>query len=188
MRSLFIHIPRVAGLVGIVVAVGAGLPITSLAADFYVNDGATNGDVYCTAPGQGGADHRYRLARWTGTRWQDGEVGYAGSRLYAGEDDYTGGFALVPGAPSVVFVSTNAHPATGEPLVSRQDGRRHWELFRGESKDGHEWQWQALTRDSTVDNIRPVVPRASGEPIVLWLRGSYRSYTDYDLELVALLP
>ena len=141
-------------------------------------------------PGQGGADHRYRLARWTGTAWQDAEIAFAGSRLYAGEDDYTGGVALVPGDPTTVFVSTNADPATGSPLVSAADGRRHWEIFRGTSRAGSRaWRWEALTRDSTADNIRPVVPRSPGrEPILLWLRGTYRAYTDYDLEVVGLLP
>jgi len=141
-------------------------------------------------PGQGGADHRYRLARWTGTAWQDAEIAFAGSRLYPREDDYTGGVALVPGDPTTVFVSTNADPATGSPLVSARDGRRHWEVFRGTTPDGgRAWRWEALTRDSTADNIRPVVPRSPGrEPILLWLRGSYRAYTDYDLEVVGLLP
>jgi len=38
-------------------------------------------------------------------------------------------------------------------------------------------------------HLRPIVPRAEGrEPILLWLRGTYRTYTDYDLEVVGLLP
>ena len=141
-------------------------------------------------PGQGGNDLRYRLARWTGTRWQDSEVAFAGTRLYAGEDDYAGGAALVPGDPTTVIVSTNADPSTGRPLVSHADGLRHWEIYRGHSGDGgRSWRFVPLTRDSAVDNIRPVVPKADGrEPIVLWVRGQYRAYTDYDLEVVGLLP
>lgn len=149
--------------------------------------------------GAGGADHRYRLARWTGEAWQDGEIAFAGSRLYAGEDDYTGGVALVPGDPRAVFISTNADPTSGRPLVSGADGRRHWEIFRGTLEAAGpraraaagskgRWRWQPVTRDSSVDNLRPVVPRADGrEPILLWLRGTYLSYTDYGLEVVGLL-
>jgi hypothetical protein len=149
--------------------------------------------------GAGGADHRYRLARWTGEAWQDSEIAFAGSRLYAGEDDYTGGMALVPADPDTVFISTDADPTSGRPLVSRADGRRHWEIFRGSfepagprgrtvaGSKGH-WRWHPVTRDSRADNLRPVVPRADGHaPILLWLRGTYRSYTDYDLEVVGLL-
>jgi hypothetical protein len=143
-------------------------------------------------PGEGGEDHRYRLARWNGERWEDQEVAFAGTRLYAGEDDYTGGVALVPGDPATVFISTNADPATGAPIVSGADGQRHWEIFRGVRTNPDRagratFLWTPLTRDSTSDNLRPVVPRAhSRGPVVLWLRGTYRSYTDYDLEVVSL--
>jgi hypothetical protein len=143
-------------------------------------------------PGEGGEDHRYRLARWTGSAWEDGEIAFAGTRLYPREDDYTGGVALVPGDPDEVFISTNADPETGTPLVSTSDGRRHWEIYRGSRADaqGSEpaWRWTPVTRDSTADNLRPIVPRAEDrKPILLWLRGTYRTYTDYDLEIVGLL-
>jgi len=141
-------------------------------------------------PGQGGADHRYRLARWNGKAWEDRELAHAGTRLYAGEDDYTGGVALVPGDTTRVFLSTNADPIRGAPLTSAADGRRHWEIFRGETKDdGRTWRFEAVTRDSPFDNLRPIVPRsAGGAPVLLWLRGSYRAYTDYAQEAVGLLP
>jgi hypothetical protein len=144
-------------------------------------------------PGRGGEDHRYRLARWTGSSWVDEEIAFGGSRLYPGEDDYTGGVALVPGDPDTVFISTNADPATGAPLVSAADGRRHWEIFQGmrdadETAEGRRWKWTPVTQDSSADHLRPVVPRTAGrEPILLWLRGTYRSYTDYDLEVVGRL-
>jgi hypothetical protein len=78
---------------------------------------------------------------------------------------------------------------TGAPLVSAADGKRHWEIFRGATADeGRSWRWQTVTRDSTADNLRPIVPRTEGrEELLLWLRGRYRSYTDYDLEVVGLL-
>ncbi len=145
-------------------------------------------------PGKGGEDHRYRLARWNGAQWVDGEIAFAGTRLYPREDDYTGGVALVSENSDTVFVSTNSHPDTGAPLVSAADGRQHWEIFRGSkrgegSREERLWHWTPVTQDSTVDNLRPIVPLAAGrEPILLWLRGTYRTYTDYDLEVVGLLP
>jgi hypothetical protein len=141
-------------------------------------------------PGQGGSDHRYRLARWTGTSWEDRELAFAGSRLYAGEDDYTGGVALVPGDPTRVYIATNADPASGAPLASAADGRRHFELYRAEAAEaGRGFRFEALTRDSALDNLRPIVPRSSGRgEVLLWLRGTYRAYTDYALEAVGLLP
>ena len=141
-------------------------------------------------PRQGGEDHRYRVARFTGRAWEDAEIAHAGRRLYAGEDDYTGGVALVPGDPTRIFLSTDVNPATGAPLVSARDGQRHYEIFRGESKDGgRSFTFRPVTRDSTADNLRPIVPRTDdAREIVLWLRGVYRSYTDYALEVVGLFP
>ncbi|RMF37736.1 MAG: hypothetical protein D6753_17075, partial [Planctomycetota bacterium] len=37
-----------------------------------------------------GQDHRYHYAYWDGTRWREYEIAFAGTRLYPGEDDYTG--------------------------------------------------------------------------------------------------
>lgn len=139
--------------------------------------------------GQGGDDIRYRYARWDGSAWRDQALAYAGSRLYSGEDDYSGLVAIDPEDPSVVFISTNANPSTGAPLISASDGARHYEIFRGTTaNDGNSWQWSAVTRDSKVDNLRPIVPSAStgGRRALLWLRGKYASYTSYQQELVAV--
>jgi len=132
--------------------------------------------------GQAGEDHRYRYARWRGTRWADYEIAYAGSKLYAGEDDYTGNIALDPQDPNTVYISTNADPVTGQK-------QRHWEIFQGTTRDGGaKWTWTAVTRDSTADNIRPMVPIWDrSNRAVLWLRGKMWSYTNYDFEIVGIL-
>lgn len=139
-----------------------------------------------------GLDLRYYHGRWDGTAWQVAEIAHAGTRLYWGEDDYAGLAAFDPQNLDTIYLSTNADPQSGAPLISRADGRRHWEIFRGESTDaGATWKWTAVTRDSAADNLRPIVPiwrEAGGRRIVLWLRGTYRRYTDYDLEVVGLLP
>lgn len=139
-----------------------------------------------------GLDLRYHYARWTGTAWQVTEIARAGSRLYAGEDDYSGLAALDPQHPDTIFISTNVDPMSGSPLVSAADGRQHWEIFCGDSQDqGRTFAWAAVTRDSTADNLRPIVPiwpEAGDRRILLWLRGTYRRYTDYDLDVVGLLP
>jgi hypothetical protein len=43
-----------------------------------------------------GTDHRYHYAWWNGSAWRETEIAYAGSRLYPGEDDYTGNICLDP--------------------------------------------------------------------------------------------
>lgn len=114
-------------------------------------------------------------------------MAHAGRRLYAGEDDYTGLAAIDPSDTGVVVISTDADPVTGEPLISEADGVRHYELFLGTTPDsGRSWSWRPLTADSTRDNLRPVF--AGGERRVLvWLRGEYRSYTDYDQDVMMLV-
>jgi hypothetical protein len=126
-------------------------------------------------------DHRYRYARWDGSKWIDREIAYAGTRLYPGEDDYTGLIALDPDDVDTAYISANADPVSGERLA-------HWEIFRGTVKDGGSWSWAPVTRESTADNLRPVVPTSDGRySAVLWLRGKYTAYTDYDLDVVGLV-
>ncbi|WP_442505620.1 BNR-4 repeat-containing protein [Novipirellula sp. SH528] len=137
----------------------------------------------------GGLDHRYYYGRWDGTRWHVHPMAHAGTKLYAGEDDYTGLVALDPDDPNTVVISTNADPVTGTPLISSADGERHWELFRGTTNDaGANWLWTAITENSTSDQLRPVVPaNPNGPRIMLWTRGKFNSYTDFHLDVVAIV-
>ena len=139
--------------------------------------------------GEGGMDHRYYYGRWDGTRWNVHPMAYAGSRLYAGEDDYTGLATLDPHDPDTVVISTNADPTTGEPLVSSDDGQRHWELYQGSTKDaGASWIWNALTTNSSSDQLRPFIPSLPDGPrVILWTRGVLKKYADYRLDVVALV-
>ncbi len=138
--------------------------------------------------GKGGDDLRYRYARCDGSRWNDYPLAFAGTRLYPAEDDYTGLVIVDPSDPSTVYLSTNADPASGSPLTSAADGARHYEIFRGRTLDGGQsWQFIPVTRNSSTDNLRPLMPSgAAGQTrVLLWLRGQYRSYTDYQLQVVA---
>ncbi|CAF1121299.1 unnamed protein product [Adineta steineri] len=142
--------------------------------------------------GQGGDDLRYRYARWDGSTWHNYPLAYAGCRLYAGEDDYSGLAAIEPDDPSIVYISTNSDPVTGNPLISHSDEQRHYELFCGKTNDGGQtWTWTALTSNSTKDNLRPMRPRRTNKKnsdryrTLVWLRGRYLAYTDYLQEIVA---
>jgi hypothetical protein len=142
-----------------------------------------DGQHRSSADALGGNDHRYHYGRFDGATWHVHEMAHAGTMLYSHEVNYTGLVAIVPRSPEVVFISTNAHPVSGEPLVSAADSTRHFELFRGETKDlGASWSWRAMTRD----HIRPIVPVSETETLVLWLRGRYRSMNAYDLDVVGM--
>ncbi len=137
-------------------------------------DGAGKG------PPEAGMDHRFRVAHWDGRAWRDHEVAYAGSRLYPGEDDYTGLAAIDPEEPGTLFIATNADPVSGNRLA-------HREIFRGRSRDFATYAWTPVTRDSAFDNIRPIVPVWKGtRRALLWLRGEMRSYRDYSFAVMGL--
>jgi hypothetical protein len=139
--------------------------------------------------GSGGHDHRYHLARLDSGGWQQHEIAYAGARLYAGEDDYTGLVAIDPEDVNHLVISSNADPVFGAPLISAADQKRHYEIFEGKSKDnGRTFSWRALTKNSSVDNIRPIIPAWQSEQrVVLWMRGTYTTYTDFDTQIVAVI-
>jgi hypothetical protein len=142
--------------------------------------------------GMGGEDIRFHYGYWDGSAWRTHEMAYAGSRLYGYEADYTGLAVLDRNNLNVVYISTNADPDSGKPLLSAADERRHHELFRGVTPDrGKSWHWQALTANSEMDNLRPVVA-AGREPrtALVWMRGSYRhNRGDWTTAVVAtILP
>ncbi|WP_118196861.1 BNR-4 repeat-containing protein [Albibacterium indicum] len=134
----------------------------------------------------GGFDHRYHYARWDGARWNEYEIAYGGSRLYLGENEYTGLITLHPDDPNVVYISTDVDPVTGKPLA-KGDKRIH-EIFKGTTGDGGKtWKWMAITEHSDSSNIRPIVVSNDYYEVVFWLRGRYSTYKDYDLKAVGLI-
>ena len=143
---------------------------------------------HATTPITGTQAHYY-YARTDGTTWRVYPLAPAGTPLSEEEPFYTGLVALDPHDPNHLFISTDIDPRTGAPLVSARDHRRHHELFEGRSDDGGTtWSWIPLTADSTVDNIRPVVPIWHSDYVALtWLRGTYTTYRNYDLAVVAVV-
>lgn len=135
---------------------------------------------------EGGFDHRYHYARWDGEQWLEYEIAYAGTRLYAGENEYTGLITLHPDDQNVVYISANVDPETGKPL--KAGGDVHYEIFRGTTADrGASWQWSAITENSKQDNIRPIVVSNDNYEAILWLNGRYTTYKNYDLKVLGLI-
>lgn len=129
-------------------------------------------------------DHRYRLASWNGSKWIDREVAYGGKCLYDRESSYTGLITLDPVDPSVVVISTDVNPASGKG----RDGLH--EIYRakvGSDDDVESINWKPVTKDSPVKNLRPVIARHGGRRVILWNRGEFKTYTNYQLDTVGLI-
>lgn len=132
----------------------------------------------------GGFDNRYHYARWDGSKWLEYEIAYAGSRLYAGENEYTGLITLHPDDPDIVYISTNVDPKTGREIRNN----RKYEIYRGVTHDqGKNWDWIAITENSDEDNIRPIVVSSDNYEALLWLNGTYTTYENYSLKVLGLI-
>lgn len=124
-------------------------------------------------------DHRYLYAHHDGDSWRTSYLARAGPGLYDSERDYTGLAALDPTAPSRVVVSTPVDPRTGLSLD-------HHELFAGATADaGRSWDWTALTPDASTDHLRPILVAGEDRTVLVWMRGAYATYTDWETEAVA---
>jgi hypothetical protein len=100
-----------------------------------------------------------------------------GAGLLDTEEDYTGLATLDPKNPQRIFISTPIDPSTQKHL-------EHHEIFCGvfgKNQNGDDaWQWSAITKNSTSDNLRPLIHALpDGRSALLWLQGNYEHQTHY---------
>jgi hypothetical protein len=128
------------------------------------------------------ADHRFFYARFDGSTWNVNQLAKAGGFLYGSEPDYTGLVALDPSDPDRLFISSKIDPRNDAAMP-------HYEIFEGVTADGGaSWNWSPITYNSTVDNIRPIVPKWDGDhTALLWMRGKYSTFESYNLDVVGLV-
>lgn len=127
-------------------------------------------------------DHRFFYARYDGTSWSTHPLGKAGPGLHENEQDYLGLMALDPNNLNRVYLSTPIDPRTDDSLGTH-------EIFRGITSDqGATWTWTPITENSTMKNLRPVVPKwDTTHTSVFWYRGEYAWQHDYDAAIVGLI-
>ncbi|HMF41042.1 MAG TPA: hypothetical protein VKQ32_10110 [Polyangia bacterium] len=127
-------------------------------------------------------DKRMLYFRFDGTSWKATYLVKGGPKLYPAEEDYIGLGALDPDDPHAIYISTPYDPRDDTTMPS--SGKR--EIWRGTTCDnGATFQWTQLTARSTMDNIRPIVPKwDSSHTALLWLRGTYTSAQQYALQVV----
>jgi hypothetical protein len=137
--------------------------------------------VFTARVNDNSSDHRFFYARHTESGWNVNELAKAGGGLYSPENDYTGLVALDPNNPNRLFMSSNIDPRTNLNMP-------RYEIFEGITDNGGEsWSWHPITYSSTMDNLRPIVPKWDGQnTALLWMRGTYTTYEVYNLDIVGL--
>ncbi len=130
----------------------------------------------------------YYYASWTGTNWQNKFIAQAGRPLYDGQPDYGGGMALDPQDPTTIYISTDAANPFVTNTVTNVPLGNNYEIWKGVTADGGlTFAWTSVTGNSSVDNMRPYIPRRfGGQQCVLWFRGTYTSYTSFSTAVVGL--
>ncbi len=114
------------------------------------------------------SQHEYFYGRWTGTEWALTDVCDGGGKYHSSDTEYcySGGMTLDQQDPSRLYVSK---PVEGE-------NGSFFEIWRYIlSDDGQVKERAAVTRNSSVNNVRPfILPGSQGSPLRLgWLMGDY---------------
>ena len=128
-------------------------------------------------------DHRFKIAIWTGKKWVDKEIAYAGTGLYNLESSYTGLMAFDPEDPSMVYISTDVNPSTGKKM------RGIHEIYSAKievNDDISTIKWKAITKNSEFRNIRPLVVSKEGHKVLLWLNGPWYSFVNYNVDVIGI--
>ncbi|MBN2442605.1 MAG: PKD domain-containing protein [Spirochaetales bacterium] len=129
-------------------------------------------------------DKRLMYARFSGNSWKLTYLSRAGTKLYDSEQDYTGLGALDPDNPEVIYISTPYDPRTDQGNFS---GKK--EIWKGVTCDnGATFHWVPVTANSSMDNLRPIVPKwDESHRALLWMRGTYSSAQSFDTAIVGLI-
>lgn len=128
-------------------------------------------------------DKRMLSSRFDGTSWKTTYLVKGGPALFAEEPDYLGLAAAHPDDPHVIYVSTPFDPRDDQTRSTKR------EIWQGVTcDDGATFQWAPITQGSSVDNLRPIVPKWDAQhTALLWLRGTYNVGSTWSLKVVGTI-
>ena len=97
--------------------------------------------------------------------------------------------SLDPVDPTYVVISTDVDPCKGTRNGLHEIYRAKIELTDSRKlQDGQAMiHWEPLTWNSPVPNMRPIIVRNGDRRIVLWNRGFYSHYKNYQLDAVGFV-
>ncbi|WP_297098434.1 BNR-4 repeat-containing protein [uncultured Draconibacterium sp.] len=128
-------------------------------------------------------DHRYFYAWYNADTktWEDHEICKAGKwfpQTPEGETErephYMGNMTFNPNKPNEIYLSREINGVFEIEKRTTNDG-------------GNSWEIEPVTQNSTLDNVRPFIPRyqpKDSKTVVLWMENNkYIHYTDYDCSI-----
>jgi hypothetical protein len=130
-------------------------------------------------------NHEYWYARYTKNGWLSIKLCNSGKwfpQTQEGENEkephYFGGMTLHPDNSNIVYLSRQINGV--------------FEIERWETKNmGETWKKEAITENSTNDNVRPYMPRGlrrTSSEVVLWMENQrYIHYTQYKTSIKYLI-
>ncbi len=137
-------------------------------------------------------DHAFFFCRYnplTGI-WTPTYLCQAGYKLYSSEADYVGLGCLSPDDPNTIYLSTTFDPRAVQTGVrdTNQPASTVHEIWRGVTTNlGASFTWTPITRNSSKDNFRPVVPAwDQNDTLLLWFRGTYTSAQIVDAAVIGI--
>jgi hypothetical protein len=113
--------------------------------------------------------HQYYYAKWTGEAWRLTDLADGGGRFHPSNTEYcySGGEALDPANPNVIYLSI---PTKG------RSGKSIHEIWRYTLNNrGQVVMKEQVTRNSEKNNVRPfVLPGSEASPLrLMWMHGDY---------------
>jgi len=141
------------------------------------------GQARVNGTGSDDPDKRMIYGRFDGTSWKLTYIGKLGPKLYSDEQDYTGLGALHPDNPHIIYMSSTVNPSDDKTTTSKH------EIYQGVTCDnGATWKWTPVTKGSTVDNLRPIVPKWDADhTALLWMRGTYTTAQNMTMKIVGTI-
>jgi hypothetical protein len=141
-----------------------------------VNNNVSGGDT------TNNPDHSFFYCRYDRTNWHATYLGRAGAKLFDTQVDYVGLGCLNPNDPNTIYVSFPYDPRDNVTFLGVH------EIFKGTTTDhGLTWTWTPITRNSTRDNLRPIMPAwDENDNVLLWYRGNYTSLS-FDSAVVGIV-
>ena len=127
------------------------------------------------------SNHIYSYARWNGKKWITKDLINSGGWFPSDkirEQNYSGGLVLDHENPNIMYLS-----------VKRGS---KYEIEKWITNDGSKWKAEAITGNSSKDNVRPFAVRnaTEGNPLqFLWMQNTrYVHYTDFESSIKMNLP